>query len=174
MSCVCIWVCMHVCNISELIQATITFDINLNRKKYYFPYLCCCCCFLGPHLQHMEVPRLRLELEPQLLAYTTARVMPDPSRICNLHHSPRSCQIFNPLSKARDGTHILPWGMLVWFVNRWAMTGMPVQIILEGKSKKGRGSQDTGWGTALFHLSSNAQSPKEEAAKKGERVWLER
>ena len=99
---------MHVCNISELIQATITFDINLNRKKYYFPYLCCCrCCFLGPHLQHMEVPRLRVELEPQLLAYTTARVMPDPSRICNLHHSSRPCQILNPLSEARDQTRIL-------------------------------------------------------------------
>ena len=28
--------------------------------------------FLGPHLQHMEVPRLGLELELQLPAYTTA------------------------------------------------------------------------------------------------------
>ena len=29
-------------------------------------------CFLGPHPQHMEVPRLRVELELQLLAYATA------------------------------------------------------------------------------------------------------
>ena len=29
-------------------------------------------CFLGPHLQCMEVPRLGVELELQLLAYTTA------------------------------------------------------------------------------------------------------
>ena len=34
--------------------------------------------FLGPHLQHMEVPRLRVELELQLLAYTTATATPDP------------------------------------------------------------------------------------------------
>ena len=29
-------------------------------------------CFLGLHLWHMEVPRLGIELELQLLAYTTA------------------------------------------------------------------------------------------------------
>ena len=31
--------------------------------------------FLGLHPQHMEVPRLRGELEMQLLAYATARAM---------------------------------------------------------------------------------------------------
>ena len=34
--------------------------------------------FLGPHLWHMEVPRLGVESELQLLAYTTATAMPDP------------------------------------------------------------------------------------------------
>ena len=34
--------------------------------------------FLGPHLQHTEVPRLRGELEPQLPAYITATAMSDP------------------------------------------------------------------------------------------------
>ena len=29
-------------------------------------------CFLGPHLRHMEISRLGVELELQLLAYTTA------------------------------------------------------------------------------------------------------
>ena len=43
--------------------------------------------FLGPHLQHMEVPRLRAELEPPLPAYTTVTETPDPSRVCDLHHS---------------------------------------------------------------------------------------
>ena len=33
-------------------------------------------CFLGPHLQHMEVPRLGVESELQLLAFTTTQ---DPS-----------------------------------------------------------------------------------------------
>ena len=55
----------------------------------------------------MEVPRLRTELELQLLAYTTAVVMPDLSHICNLHHRSQQCWILNPLSKARDRTHIL-------------------------------------------------------------------
>ena len=29
--------------------------------------------FLGPHLPHMEVPRLGVKLEPLLLAYATAQ-----------------------------------------------------------------------------------------------------
>ena len=41
-------------------------------------------------------------LELKLLAYTTARAMPDPSCICDLHHSSWQHQIFNPLRKARD------------------------------------------------------------------------
>ena len=35
--------------------------------------------FLGPQLQHMEFPRLGVELELQLLAYTTATAMQDLS-----------------------------------------------------------------------------------------------
>ena len=58
--------------------------------------------FIGPHLQHMEIPRLGVESELQLLAYTTATAMQDPSRACNLHHSSRQCQIPNPLNEARD------------------------------------------------------------------------
>ena len=56
---------------------------------------------------HMEVPRLGVELELQLLAYITARAMQDLSFICNLHHSSWQHQILNTLSKARDQTHIL-------------------------------------------------------------------
>ena len=43
--------------------------------------------FLGPHLWHIEVPRLGIKLELQLLAYATAIAMPDPSHECDLHHS---------------------------------------------------------------------------------------
>ena len=63
--------------------------------------------FLGLHLQHMEVPRLGAESELQLLAYTTATVMQNPSWICDLHHSSWQCWILNPLSEARDRSHIL-------------------------------------------------------------------
>ena len=37
----------------------------------------------------MEVPRLGVKSELQLPAYTTAPEMPDPSHICDLHHSSR-------------------------------------------------------------------------------------
>ena len=55
----------------------------------------------------MEVPRLGVELELQLPAYTTATAMLDPSHVCNLHHSSRQHQIFTLLSGARDRTHVL-------------------------------------------------------------------
>ena len=34
--------------------------------------------FFGLHLQHIEVPRLGIELDQQLLAYVTATATPDP------------------------------------------------------------------------------------------------
>ena len=51
---------------------------------------------------HMEVPRVGVESELQLLAYITATASQDPSHICELHHSSRQCQIPDPLGKARD------------------------------------------------------------------------
>ena len=51
-------------------------------------------------------PPLGIEWELQLPAYTTATALQDPRRICDLHHS-SPCQILNPLSEARDWTHIL-------------------------------------------------------------------
>ena len=55
----------------------------------------------------MEVSRLGVESELQLLAYTTATATWDLSPICNLHRSSWQHQILNPLSEARDQTHIL-------------------------------------------------------------------
>ena len=46
-------------------------------------------------------------MELQLPAYTTATATPDPSLVCNLHHSSRQHWILNPQVKARDRTHIL-------------------------------------------------------------------
>ena len=70
-------------------------------------YLFVCCLFLGPHLWHMKIPRLRVESELQPPAYTRATATPDLSRVCNLHHSSRQRQILNPLSKTRDRTRNL-------------------------------------------------------------------
>ena len=63
--------------------------------------------FLGLYLQHMEVTKLGVESELQVPVYATAIAMPDPSRVCHLRHSSWQCQILNPLSEARDRTHIL-------------------------------------------------------------------
>ena len=40
-------------------------------------------------------------------AYATATATRDPSRVCDLHHSPWQCQILNPPGEARDRTHNL-------------------------------------------------------------------
>ena len=63
--------------------------------------------FLEPHLWHMEVPRLGVQLELQVPAYTTAIAMPDPNLICDLHHSSWQRQILNTLRDTRDQTRIL-------------------------------------------------------------------
>ena len=55
----------------------------------------------------MEVPRLGVESELQLLAYTTATAMPDLIHVYELHHSSWQGRILNPLSEARDQTCVL-------------------------------------------------------------------
>ena len=60
--------------------------------------------FLGPHSRHMEVPRLGVQMELQLLAYTTATATQNLSCVCDLHHSSQQCWILNHLGKARDRT----------------------------------------------------------------------
>ena len=52
----------------------------------------------------MKVNGLWVEVELQLLAYTIAIAMPNPSLICHLYRRSWQCQILNPLSKARDQT----------------------------------------------------------------------
>ena len=43
--------------------------------------------FLFRATRHMEVPRLGVKSELQLLAYTTATAMLEPSHVCDLHYS---------------------------------------------------------------------------------------
>ena len=79
-------------------------------------------CFLGLHSRHMEVPRLRVELDLQRPAYTIAIAMQDPSHICNLHHSSWQHWILTPLSVARDRTlNIIQLVVFVSTVPRWEL-----------------------------------------------------
>ena len=64
----------------------------------FFPF------FSEPHLGHMEVPRLGVESDLQVLVCATATQ--DPSHICDLHCSLQQHGILYPLSEAGDQTCI--------------------------------------------------------------------
>jgi len=71
----------------------------------------------------MEVPRLEVQSELQLPPYSTSTAMPDPSCLCDLCYSLWQRQILNPLSEARDRTHILM--DISQVLNPWATTETP-------------------------------------------------
>ena len=98
-------------------------------KQYFFFLL-----FLGPHLQHMEVPSLGVRSELGLPAYTRATAMPDLSHICNLHHSSWQHRILNPLSEARDQSRNLMVPSLIHF--RCAMMGNPQAVLSDHNAVK--------------------------------------
>ena len=50
---------------------------DIPEANYLLPNFIYLFIFLGPHPWHMEVPRVGVEWELQLLAYTTATAMPD-------------------------------------------------------------------------------------------------
>ena len=64
----------------------LTVLLSCNPPVIQFTHLFTYFCFLGLHLQHVEVPRLGIESELQLLAYTTATAMRDLSHVWNLCH----------------------------------------------------------------------------------------
>ena len=83
--------------------------------------------FLGSHLWHVEIPRLEVEPELRLPAYTTATAALDPSHICNLHQSSQRGQILNWV---RPGIESKSSWILVGFITHWATTGTPGRCIL--------------------------------------------
>ena len=94
-------------------------DTNIvNQLQFFFFF-----CFLGLLLRHREVPSLGVNLELQLPAYTTDTAMWDLSCVCDLNHSSGQHQIPDPLSEARDRTHILITTSGIRFC--WATTGTP-------------------------------------------------
>ena len=76
-------------------------------KSFFFSFFFLSFVLLESHPRHMEVPRLGVQMELQLSAYTTATAMPDLSHVCDLHHSSQQHRILNPLSEARDRTRNL-------------------------------------------------------------------
>ena len=106
----CFWVLCNQQSASESPFTQTQRDHKLRRLSLH-PVFCLFSfflfCFLGLHLRHMEVPRLGGDSELQLPASATASERPDPSHICDLHHSSWQRQFLHPLSKARDQTRPL-------------------------------------------------------------------
>ena len=91
----------HGCTASKELRQDLSLGLCVSGLFSFFG-------FLGPHSQHMEVPRLGVQSELSVAtAYTIATATWDPSHICNLHHSSRPRRILNPLNEARDQTLIL-------------------------------------------------------------------
>ena len=83
--------------------------------------------FLRLHPWHMEVPRLGVKSELQLLAYTTTTANVGLSHVCDLHHRSQQRQILNPLSEARDRTCNLMVPSQIRFL--FTTTGSPTLYI---------------------------------------------
>ena len=100
------------------------WSLELLRPLFYFIlFHFILLCFLGPHVLHVEVPRRGVKLELQLPAYTTPTAIQDPSRLCDLHYSSQQCWIHNPLTEAREQTHVLM--DTSWVHCYWAMMATP-------------------------------------------------
>jgi len=72
----------------------------------------------------MEIPRLGVESEIQLPAYTTATATPDPSLICDLYHSLQQCHVLSPLSGGQGSKPKSSW-IIVWFISAEPHWGHP-------------------------------------------------
>ena len=108
------------------IKYSISWNKTILKTVFFF--------FLGPHPQHMEVPRLGAGSELQLPVYTTATAMPDLSWVYDLHHSSWQCQIPNSLSKAREWPKIFM--VASWFVTDEPQWELPTQHFLKWPKKK--------------------------------------
>ena len=132
--------------------------LNFNMiSSFFFSFI-----FLGPHLWHMEVPRLGVSWIYSC-CYTTAPATWDPSRVCNVHHSSRQCQILSPRSEARDWTRVLMGTS--WVCYCWAAKGTPNMIsffFFRAAPVAYGGSQARGWigtvATSLHQSHSNSRS----------------
>ena len=80
--------------------------------------------FLGPYLQHMEVPRLGVKSESQ----PQQNQIPAASAAYTAAHG--NARSFNSLSKTRDQISIASTCILVVFLTLWTTTGAPIWWLL--------------------------------------------
>ena len=90
-----------------------------------FSFVLFCLLFRShPRARHMEV-QARGQIRATMPAYTTATATQDPSCVCDLHHSSWQCQIFNPLSEARNQTRNLNLMVPVGFISAAPLRELP-------------------------------------------------
>ena len=114
----------------------------------------------------MEVPRLGVESELQLLAYATAIRTTDLSHVCNLYHSSQQHQILNLLSEASSLTaeprrelHKNKCFLLIFYIHHGLM---------EGSTPHGHSGTQADGGAPSKHVASgDTTEHKEEAGEPG-------
>ena len=100
-----------------------SFCINfLLLLMFWFGFgICLFVCFLGPHLQHMEIPRLGVKSELlQLLAYAPATASLTACSYTAAHGNTRSLTYW-----AKPGIKPTSSGILVVFLTCWATAETP-------------------------------------------------
>ena len=95
---------LRACLLTERLEIGIKTQPVLQSLSFFFPPSLF---FLGQHPWHMEVPRLGVKSELQLLAYTRAIATRGLRRVCSLQHNSQQHRILNPLSEARARTCVL-------------------------------------------------------------------
>ena len=115
---------------SLVLSEIISYNEILMVLKYFPPFFFCLLLLLfwGPHPQYMEVPRLGVKLELQLLASVSATAVQGSKPHLPLTTQLMAMPVLNPLSEARDGTHILM--DTSWVCYCWATTETPVPHLL--------------------------------------------
>ena len=104
------------------------FDYSLWSKEKELIYIFVFCLFRAiPMACGGSQARGRIEAVVSGLATDT---MPDPSRVCDLHHSSWHCRILSPLREAKDWTCILTDASQIHF--HWTTSGTPRNNIFGG------------------------------------------
>ena len=110
----------------------------------------------------MEVPRLGVEPELQLPAYTTATAIWDLSCVCDPHHGSGQQSILNPLIRARDRTCVLR-DILVGFIYAESQRER-----LHWNKGMGRGSEGKGGGRDREKRQKRKETETEEGEEGGQ------
>ena len=109
--------CFHDWSVQNPSPVLFTFYLHFHFLLFFPPEIIILMCWMCLFIFHLYFFRAtptaygssqaRDQIRAAGTAYTTAIATQDPNHICDLHHSSQQGQIPNPLSRARNWTHIL-------------------------------------------------------------------